>query len=76
MEGIITEKGLLPTQDGAFDVPAFMREQVRPVTSSINQVITQQHIDMHVCVFNVLGLTGGQQTEFNSCTVSKSKLHS
>lgn len=28
IEGIITEKGLLPKKDGAFDVPSFMQNQV------------------------------------------------
>ena len=30
IEGVITERGLLPNKNGAFDVAAFMRDQVSP----------------------------------------------
>lgn len=47
IEGIITEKGLLPKKDGAFDVPSFMQNQVR---SSVHC--------MHACCMSVCHVSG------------------
>ena len=35
IEGIITDKGLLPKKDGAFDVAAFMQSQVSSTVSCL-----------------------------------------
>lgn len=65
IEGIITDMGLLPKKNGAFDVPAFTHSQVSVTVSSLTCVWQQSgmlllalHLWTHTALCSGLKLAG------------------